>query len=121
MDAFDISQSIKNRLLIAIPILIIAYFITYIDFALVWRYFSFSNMLLSTSVLWLASIYLINRKAIHWVTSIPATFASFVSLSYIFHADIGFNLEHGLANILAILGSAALLGLILLYQKSKHS
>ena len=51
VDAFNIPQSIRNRLLLAVPILTIAYFMTKLDFTVIWRYFAFSNMLLSTSVL----------------------------------------------------------------------
>lgn len=97
VDAFNIQQSMRNRLLLAIPILLIAYWITFLDFSLIWRYFSFSNMLLSTSVLWLATKYLYDRKAIHWITSIPASIGTAVTVSYIVSAQIGLNLSRDIA------------------------
>ncbi len=92
IDAFNIPQSLKNRLMVSVPILIIAYFMTLVDFSIIWRYFAFSNMLLSTSVLWLATKFLFDRKAFHWVVSLPATVGTAVTVSYIVTAEIGINL-----------------------------
>ena len=92
VDAFNIHQSIRNRLLVAVPILLIAYFMTKIDFTLIWRYFAFSNMLLSTSVLWLATKYLYDRGTFHWITSIPACIGTAATVSYILTAGIGLGL-----------------------------
>jgi carbon starvation protein CstA len=80
-------------LLLAVPILTIAYFMTKLDFSVIWRYFAFSNMLLSTSVLWLATKYLFDRKAFHWIASIPAVITTAVTISYIMTAPIGINLS----------------------------
>ena len=98
VDAFNIPQNLRNRLLLAIPILVIAYFMTKIDFALIWRYFAFSNMLLSTSVLWLATKFLFNRGTFHWIVSIPAVIGTSVTLSYFATSSIGLNFpqEHSI-------------------------
>ncbi|TCI03069.1 carbon starvation protein A [Corallincola luteus] len=97
IDAFKIPQSIRNRLLLALPILIIAYFMTKIDFSLIWRYFAFSNMLLSTSVLWLATKYLFDRNAFHWIVSLPAIVGTCVTVSYILTAGIGLGLPQSMS------------------------
>ena len=91
-DAFGIKQSVGHRLALSAPILGVAYLMTFMDFSLIWRYFAFSNMLLSTSVLWLATKYLIDRQAFHWITSLPATVGTAVTISYISTAGIGLNL-----------------------------
>ncbi|SES71149.1 carbon starvation CstA family protein [Thalassotalea agarivorans] len=120
VDAFSIPQSIRNRLLLATPILIIAYFMTKIDFSLIWRYFAFSNMLLSTSVLWLASIYIYRRNAFHWITSLPAIIGTSITISYIMTADIGFDLpmEQGKPIGIAV-GIVALIALLFAHNKRK--
>ena len=102
VDAFNIPQSIRNRILLAVPILTIAYFMTKIDFSLIWRYFAFSNMLLSTSVLWLATKYLFDRGTFHWVVSIPAVIGTSVTVSYIMTAGIGFNLPSDYSQYIGI-------------------
>ncbi|WP_342805554.1 carbon starvation CstA family protein [Alteromonas sp. M12] len=112
VDAFDIPQSIRNRLLLAVPILAIAYFMTKLDFTVIWRYFAFSNMLLSTSVLWLATKYLFDRGTFHWIASIPAVITTGVTISYIMTAAIGFNLSADLGRPIG--AGVVLVGFILL-------
>jgi carbon starvation protein CstA len=119
VDAFNIPQSARNRLLLALPILTIAYFMTKLDFTVIWRYFAFSNMLLSTSVLWLATKYLFDRGSFHWVASVPAVIATCVTLSYISTAAIGFNLAADLAQPIGV--GVAVIGLLLLvFFHNKH-
>jgi carbon starvation protein CstA len=120
VDAFNIPQSVRNRLLLAVPILAIAYFMTKLDFTLIWRYFAFSNMLLSTSVLWLATKYLFDRGSFHWITSIPAVIATAITLSYIMTAAIGFNLSSDWGKpIGVIIGVIGLLLLVFVDRKHK--
>ncbi|GGQ35224.1 carbon starvation CstA family protein [Shewanella litoralis] len=120
IDAFKIPQSMTNRLLVAVPVLIIAYFMTKIDFTLIWRYFAFSNMLLSTSVLWLATKYLFDRGTIHWIVSIPAIIGTCVTVSYIMTAGIGFGLPQELSQPVGIaVGVVSFIGLLIAHNKRK--
>ena len=121
VDAFNIPQSLRNRLLLAVPILTIAYFMTKLDFTVIWRYFAFSNMLLSTSVLWLATKYLFDRGTFHWIASIPAVIATAVTLSYIMTEKIGFNLSSELGKPIGVV--VAVIGLIMLMivHMTKHN
>lgn len=118
VDAFNIPQSMRNRILLAVPILVIAYFMTKIDFSLIWRYFAFSNMLLSTSVLWLATKYLFDRGTFHWIVSIPAVIGTSVTISYIMTAGIGFNLPPEYSQYIGVVSAIVLLiTLIVLHVK----
>jgi carbon starvation protein CstA len=120
VDAFNIPQSMRNRILLAVPILVIAYFMTKIDFTLIWRYFAFSNMLLSTSVLWLATKYLFDRGTFHWIVSIPAVIGTSVTVSYIMTATIGFNLSSEHSQMIGITVALLLLiTLVILHAKRK--
>lgn len=120
IDAFNIPQSIRNRLLVALPILVIAYFMTKIDFSLIWRYFAFSNMLLSTSVLWLATKYLFDKNAFHWIVSIPAIIGTSVTVSYIVTAGIGLGLDQSVSQPVGIVvGVIGLIALIITHNKRK--
>ncbi|MBR9910027.1 MAG: carbon starvation protein A [Gammaproteobacteria bacterium] len=120
VDAFNIPQSVRNRLLLALPILTIAYFMTKLDFTVIWRYFAFSNMLLSTSVLWLATKYLFDRGTFHWVASVPAVIATCVTLSYISTAAIGLNLSPDLAQPIG--AGVAVIGFIgLVFFHKRHN
>ena len=119
VDAFNIPQSMRNRLLLAVPILTIAYFMTKLDFTIIWRYFAFSNMLLSTSVLWLATKYLFDRGTFHWIASIPAVLTTGITTSYIMTAAIGFNLSADLGRPIGVV--VVVIGLALLvFMHNKH-
>ncbi|MAF90040.1 MAG: carbon starvation protein A [Bdellovibrionaceae bacterium] len=119
IDAFSIKQSIKNRLMVSIPILTIAYFMTKIDFSLIWRYFAFSNMLLSTSVLWLATKYLFSRKSFHWIASLPAAIGTAVTVSYIVTAPIGLGFAQSASKPTGVIvGIICVIALIVLHKRS---
>ena len=53
---------------------------------IVWRYFSWSNQTLAMIALWAASVYLAQNKKNYWLTAVPATFMTGVSLTYFFAA-----------------------------------
>jgi carbon starvation protein CstA len=75
-------KPIAKRLLISIPIFALAFFCCKMNFSTVWNYVGIGNQLLATLVLWTATAYLISRGKPHWMCSIPATFLSFVCVSY---------------------------------------
>ena len=119
MDAFNISQTTLHRLALAVPLLGIAYLMTFLDFALIWRYFAFSNMLLSTSVLWLATKYLFDRGTFHWIVSIPAVIGTSVTVSYIATAAIGLNLPMEYSKAIGAV-TVVVCMIALLIQHKKH-
>jgi carbon starvation protein CstA len=87
----------KNRLMITIPLFVIGFILTRIDFNILWRYFAWSNQTLAMIVLWAAAMYLALRKQIHWIATVPATFMTAVSITYILVAPEGFKLSTSIA------------------------
>ena len=82
-DWFKIDQSNwKKRLALTVPMLAIGAVICHIDYSIVWRYFSWSNQTLAMIALWAASVYLAQNKKNYWLTAVPATFMSAVSMTY---------------------------------------
>ncbi len=88
-DWFKIDQDkYTNRLKLCIPILgagaILGFGNTFgfIDYSIIWRYFSWTNQTLAMIVLWSASMYLFKEKRNYWITVVPATFMSAVSATY---------------------------------------
>ena len=58
-DWFGINQNdMKKRLMLCVPLLAVGAFIGHLDYAVVWRYFSWTNQTLAMIVLWTASMYL---------------------------------------------------------------
>ena len=83
---------IINRLLISIPLFAIGYFLTQINFSVIWRYFAWSNQTLATVVLWTITVYLVKEKKNYRITLIPALFMTAVISTYILLAPEGFAL-----------------------------
>lgn len=96
-DAFNFSQKpIKNRILICIPIFIIAFLSCTIDFSIIWTYVGITNQLLAATTLWACAAYFATAGKNHLVMSIPATFITYVSVCFLLVAPNvqgGLNLE----------------------------
>ncbi|NEW80888.1 MAG: carbon starvation protein A [Mariniphaga sp.] len=88
---------IKNRLLISIPLFMAGYVLTQVDFAIIWRYFAWSNQTLAAVVLWTITVYLVREHKTHFVTLLPALFMTIVITSYLFFAPEGFNLSYNIS------------------------
>ena len=118
-ETFHLEQkSIRNRLLITIPLLVIGGLLTWFaitnnnGFQIVWRYFSWSNQTLAMISLWVATAYLLKTgksKYASLITALPATFMSAVSLTYILMAGEGFSLSSSIAYPAGIIFALALL------------
>ena len=88
-DWFKIDQdSYANRLKLCVPVLGVGAFLGignalgFINYTVIWRYFSWTNQTLAMIVLWAASMYLFKEKKNFWITAVPATFMSAVSCTY---------------------------------------
>ena len=81
-------DSYANRLKLCIPVLGVGAFLGignalgFINYTVIWRYFSWTNQTLAMIVLWAASMYLFKEKKNYWITAVPATFMSAVSCTY---------------------------------------
>lgn len=98
-DRFNIPQAkITNRLTISLPIFIVAFFITQVGFAAIWKYFTFSNQMLSAFALWTATAYLVKNGRNFWITALPGTFITASLVGYLLTAkEFPFGLSHDVA------------------------
>jgi carbon starvation protein CstA len=110
---------IKNRLVLTLPLFVIGFALTQIDFNVVWRYFAWSNQTLAMIVLWAAAMYLAIKKQFHWIATVPATFMTAVSITYLLVAPEGFKLSASIAYPAGILVAIASLGIFLVAAKKK--
>ncbi|MBR2259195.1 MAG: carbon starvation protein A [Blautia sp.] len=86
-DWFGLEQKqFVKRLVLCVPLLGAGAFIGHLDYTIVWRYFSWTNQTLAMIVLWTASMFLYREKKNYWITAVPATFMSAVSMTYFFCA-----------------------------------
>ncbi|MBQ0081385.1 MAG: carbon starvation protein A [Alistipes sp.] len=87
-DIFKINQRKKlNRLYISVPLFAIGLILAFVDFGIVWRYFSWTNQALATVVLWCIVIYLHSKNRNYWVALLPAIFMTFICCSFVFVHD----------------------------------
>lgn len=81
-------ESYAGRLKLCIPVLGIGAILGFgntlgfIDYQVIWRYFSWSNQTLAMLVLWTGAMYLAMEKKNFWICAAPATFMSAVSITY---------------------------------------
>ncbi len=105
-------KPIGKRLMISIPIFALAFFCCKMDFSTLWNYVGIGNQLLATLVLWTSAAYLISRGKPHWMCSIPATFLTFVCVSYFLMAPLKNGGLHFTPTVGYIAGIAAALCLL---------
>ncbi len=111
--------SIRNRLILTVPLFIIGFILTKIDFNIIWRYFAWSNQTLAMIVLWAAAMYLAIKKQFHWIATVPATFMTAVSITYILVAPEGFQLATSISYPVGIAAAAGALMIFLFAVKKK--
>jgi len=118
-DVFKTPQkTVSKRLLLAVPLFAVGYLISTQDFNLIWRYFGWANQTLAMLVLWAGAIYLAHagKAQYHWIASLPATFMTAVSTTFIAFAPIGLNLPYNIAVVIGI--AVALLALVAFVTKT---
>ncbi len=124
-DAFRYPQKpMKNRLVLAVPMFVIAYVLCNLDFSTIWKYVGIINQVLATIVLWTAAAYAVTVKKPHWIMSVPATFLTMICVSYFIVAPNkagGLSLSPYFGNIVGLVIAASVLILFLSkFVKSKE-
>ena len=112
-DIFHIDQrTLCRRFAICIPLFIIGYTLTQVNFAIIWRYFAWCNQTLAAVTLWAITVWLVRRKKCLWISLIPAFVMTFVVSSYVFISPqfigLGIHWYSYAAGAVTTLGIAAL-------------
>lgn len=102
-DYFNIGQKkVWKRFAIAIPMFIISFILTTVDFTILWRYFSWANQTTAVIALWIGVMYLLLSKKNFYVALIPALFMTWNIFTYILSQPIGFGMDLKLSYWLSI-------------------
>ena len=113
-DTLRIDQGpIVKRLMIAVPLFTAGIALTFVDFAVIWRYFGWANQTMSCVTLWAIAVYLARRERFHWIATLPAAFMTVVCVSYLCYAKIGFGMSVEMSTLIGIASAAASLVLFL--------
>ena len=127
-DWFKIDQgSFKNRLLLCVPVLGVGAFlgvgnsVGWFSYQVIWRYFSWTNQTLAMIVLWAASMYLCKEKKNYWLTAVPATFMSAVSVTYFCAGKECLGLGTTIAYPVGIVAAVVFLGIFLFAARKNQA
>ena len=102
-------STVLRRLVVSLPLFVIAVVLMNINFDVLWRYFAWFNQTLSIFTLWAVTVWLARNGKCFYVTLFPALFMTAVCTTYILVAPEGFRLSYiigyiggGLATLLLL-------------------
>ena len=117
-DIFKIDQkSLMKRLLVALPVFILGFGLSQIEFTAIWKYLGILNQSLAVIVLWTGSAYFAYHRKNHWFITLPATFLTFIVAMFFVVAP---NSQGGLfldINLGYIIGSVAAFAALISFLK----
>lgn len=109
-DYIKLSQKpISHRFAITIPIFAISIALMFIDFNILWRYFTWANQATAVIALFVSTAYLMYKSRNFWVTLIPGIFMLYMVILYLLTEKIGFGLEMQLSYVIATVLTAVIL------------
>lgn len=84
-DMFKIDQKpLWKRFAVCLPLFAVGFVLTQVDFAIIWRYFAWSNQALAVVTLWGIFVWLRRRGKNMWVALVPALCMTYIITSYVF-------------------------------------
>lgn len=94
-DMLHIDQhALWRRLLVSLPLFVLAAVLMNVNFDVLWRYFGWFNQTLSVFTLWAVTVWLARRGKHYVIALFPALFMTCVCTSYILVAPEGFRLPY---------------------------
>ena len=106
-------EKIVSRLKVAVPLFLLSFGLTLVDFSLIWRYFAWSQLIVATIVLFSATVYLIRKEKPYIITFIPAIVCTLIGFGYILQAQEGLGLPSMIANIFSVIATLVIAALFI--------
>ena len=97
-----------SRLKLAVPLFLISFGFTFIDFSLIWRYFAWSQLIVATIVLFAASAYLMKKEKQYIIALAPAVVCTLIAFGYILQAPEGLRLPAMISNIISVISTVVI-------------
>ena len=103
-DIIRVDQGPKfKRYMIAIPLFVAVILISRMDFGVIWRYFGWSNQMLSCFTLWSITVLLRRRARWYWISLLPACFMTVMCTTYLLYArECGIEFPLGVSSLAGI-------------------
>ncbi|MDA0149754.1 carbon starvation CstA family protein [Vibrio sp. LaRot3] len=118
---FNMEQkTLRNRLMMAVPLFVLGGILTQVDFGIIWRYFGFANQSTAVMMLWTASAYLLRHNKFHWITTVPAMFMTTVCVTFILNnSSLGFGLPMQISTFVGVGFALAVTAYVMITSKGK--
>ncbi|WP_260260828.1 carbon starvation CstA family protein [Vibrio intestinalis] len=118
---FNMEQkTLRNRLMMAVPLFVLGGILTQVDFGIIWRYFGFANQSTAVMMLWTASAYLLRHNKFHWITTVPAMFMTTVCVTFILNnSSLGFGLPMQISTFVGVGFTLAVTAYVMITSKGK--
>ncbi|WP_404284375.1 carbon starvation protein A [Exiguobacterium aurantiacum] len=113
-----VQKKFASRLWIALPLFVLSFILTKVDFRLLWQYFNWANQTTAVIALFVGATYLYIKGRNYWIALLPGTFMLYVVWFYILTAPIGFKMDGVLPYIFATIGTVTLFGLFFRHAKA---
>ena len=119
-------HSIRRRIYICIPVFAFTLGLLWFNIAdengfnVIWNYFGWANQTLAVFTLWAATVYLVRRGKLYWITFVPAVFMTSVCTAFLLTSDTAFGLPVIVGNITAAITVVLSVSLFFVW-KSKHN
>ena len=113
-DELHINQEkLVSRLKLAVPLFLVSYALTFVDFTLVWRYFAWAQLITAVAVLLSATVYLIQKNKPYIITLAPAIVCTLITFGYILQAPEGLRLPSMVANVISVVATIIITAIFL--------
>lgn len=105
-------HSIRRRIYICIPVFAFTLALLWFNIAdengfnVIWNYFGWANQTLAVFTLWAATVYLVRRRKLYWITFVPAVFMTAVCTAFLLTSDTAFGLPVIVGNVAAAISVA---------------
>ena len=107
------NEKIMSRLKLAVPLFLVSFGLTFVDFSLIWRYFAWSQLIVATIVLFSATSYLMKKEKQYLITFAPAVVCTLIAFGYILQAPEGLGLSAMIANTISVIATAIIMVIFL--------
>ena len=97
------NETLLSRFKIAVPLFLVSFCLTFVDFSLIWRYFSLFQLIIATIVLYSVTVYLIRMRKLFIISFLPAIVCTLISFAYVFQSSECLGLPSLLSNVMAII------------------
>ena len=114
-------KTLRKRLYISIPLFVVGFAITLMNFDVIWRYFAWANQTLAAISLWAVTVYLVSKRKNFYIAFFPAVLMTMIVSTYLFTGKemfaIGYNTGLMLGSLVTLVITMVMLFLIKKYRR----